>query len=135
MRISIQGQANVFVGDDDDPISDPSVLQKLDGIKYVEERFTDFLGGTALEDALALALEPGGYLHFTYVPVNPYLTVTTEFRAKRRLSKEEIDELVNYTCGQWSDGIGENFVSESTRTYGYTIICETDSVSVAVTEH
>src|SRR5690242_4410276 len=107
-RIVIQGAAAVFK--DDAPIADPGILRSLDGLVYDQERFTDYLGGPPEEDALAAALEPGGYITFSYRDGTEQLAAITEYCSRRPLSDAELHLLVDYTMGQWSDGIGENWV-------------------------
>jgi hypothetical protein len=123
-RIVIRGLAAVF--DDDVRITDPSVLRKLSGVRYDGERFTDYLGGPPEEDALAEALEPGGGLSFEYADDGgDCLVATTEYSLRRALTDAELALLVDYTMGQWSDGIGENWSCDSKSRCGYTIMCLT----------
>lgn len=49
----------------------------------------------------------GGYMHFEIE--NGKLMTITEYNSKRELTPEELEELAEYTQGQWSDGIGEGF--------------------------
>jgi hypothetical protein len=123
-RIIIRGWAAVF-RDDDVQITDPSVLRSLGALMYDDERFTDYLGGPPEEDAVAAALEPGGSIRFGYRDGDELLTATTEYRSMRRLSAREMRLLVDYTMGQWSDGIGENWTRESAERCGYIIMCLT----------
>src|SRR4051794_14382017 len=102
IRIVISGWAAVFEGDD--RITHPVVLRKLDGLLYDDEAFTDFLGGTEVEDALSASLERGGSLRFTYLRGSALLRLITEYRANRTPTPEELQVLANYTEGQWSDG-------------------------------
>jgi hypothetical protein len=120
-RIVIQGSAAVFR--DDEPVTDPVILRSLDGIVYDEERFTDYLGGPPEEDIVAAALESGGSIQFAYSEGEELLTATTEYRSRRALSADELRLLVDYTMGQWSDGIGENWTCESAERCGYSIMC------------
>jgi hypothetical protein len=125
-RIVIRGLAAVFQGDEQ--VSDPAVLRSLDGLVYDEERFTDYIGGREDEDVLAAALEPGGIISFRYVEGNDLLSATTEYRAYRPLTAAELRLLVEYTMGQWSDGIGENWTCLSPDKCGFSIMCLTDEV-------
>lgn len=121
-RVVIQGVAAVFR--DDTQVTDVAVLQSLDGVLYDEERFTDYIGGPPAENEVAAALEPGGMIRFTYTG-GDVLTATTEYRVRRSLSDAELRLLVEYTMGQWSDGIGENWASLSPEKCGYSIQCQT----------
>lgn len=121
-RVILRGWAAVS-DETDRPITSPSVLRELSGLSYDDEFFTDYLGGPELENALATALERSGNLKFDYVEAAELLRVTTEFRATRKLSQDELQCLVEYTLGQWSDGIGENFTCESASRCGYTVMC------------
>ena len=123
LRIVIEGLAAVFR--EDDQIADASVLRSLDGLTYDDERFTDYLGGPPEEDALASALESGGNLRFSYRDGVPLLAAITEYRSRRPLTEPELQLLVDYTLGQWSDGIGENWACESGDRCGFTVMCLT----------
>jgi hypothetical protein len=121
-RIVIKGFAAVLKGNV--RITDVDVLRSLDGVRYEDERFTDYLGGPPpVENALAEALKPGGSLQFTYRHASDSLTATTEYRSRRELADDELKYLVDYTMGQWEDGIGENWTCLSESRCGYTIMC------------
>ena len=120
-RIVIRGRAAAF-RDDDEQVTDPSILQSLAGLVYDDERFTDYLGGPG-EDELAAALESGGFLHFGHRAGDDHLTVETTYQSNRPLTSAELRLLVEYTMGQWYDGIGENWTGESHDRYGYAIVC------------
>jgi hypothetical protein len=122
-RIVIRGAAAVFR--DDEQVTDPGVLRSLDGLAYDEERFTDYIGGPAAEDELAAALEPGGIIRFGYSEGDDVLSATTEYHSRRPLTDAELRLLVDYTMGQWSDGIGENWTCISPDKCGYAIMCLT----------
>jgi hypothetical protein len=125
IRIVISGWAAVFEGDRQ--ITYPVALRKLDGLLYDDVYFTDFLGqlvGIDVEDSLSAALERSGTLLFKYVKGSRLLRLITEYRAKRSLSLEELEALVTYTVGQWSDGIGEGFYQcDSPKRCGYSVVC------------
>jgi hypothetical protein len=124
IRIVITGFAAVF-GEDDSSISDPAILKALDGLVYDDERFTDYLDGTSDEVELASALFPGGNIRFSHTEDADLLTATTEYRSHRQLTESELRLLAEYTMGQWSDGIGENWTCESPKRCGYSIMCLT----------
>jgi len=49
----------------------------------------------------------GGGMDFSYK--NGELYVATTYELSREITKEETEKLIEYTQGQWSDGIGEGF--------------------------
>ncbi len=124
-RIVVRGWAAVFL--EDEPMTDPAVLRTLDGVVYDDERFTDYLGDFEDEGevTLATALESGGNLRFGYKEGDEWLMAMTEYRSKRPLSESELRRLLEYTSGQWSDGIGANWTCESADRCGFTILCIT----------
>jgi hypothetical protein len=128
IRIVIRGYAVVFR--DDKQVTDPLALRSLGGWIYDDERFTDYLGGPTDEDELAATLESGGHLRFDYRQDDHLLTATTEYRSRRPLSESELSLLVEYTMGQWSDGIGENWMCESPDRCGFGIMCLTPGDAV-----
>jgi hypothetical protein len=140
VRVTISGRAFV-VGDAGD-MSDPSVLRRFHDVIYDQDVFTDHLGGinlasvqrsrgpdskeyqrAVLENGTREAVESGGRLRLVYKPDVNELWVATEYEAKRRLTQEELALLADYTNGQWSDGIGENFQEVSRELYGLTVDC------------
>lgn len=126
MLIRISSPAVVF-SSADSAIIDSEVLPCLNGIVYDAERFTDFLGGPEEETELALLLDEGGFLRLEYRVEKGALYAVTEYRACRFLTPQECELLVDYTLGQWSDGIGENFTCESSERFGYTIAIQCKS--------
>ncbi len=145
MKITIAGHA--VVTDDTGEVTDAAVLRRLHGVVYDRETFTDHLGDinvagyekdirpenearmrkkireAELENATRNALLPSGHLRLVYKEAENQVWVVTEYEAQRVLSEAEMALLVQYTCGQWSDGIGENFQSVSTELYGLTVDC------------
>jgi len=122
-RIIIRGSAAVFSGNEQ--VTDPDILRSLDGLMYDDERFTDYLGGPPGEDLIAAVLEPGGVIRFCYREGDEQLMATTEYWSRRPLNEEELRILVEYTMGQWSDGIGENWACFSEERCGYMVMCHT----------
>ena len=92
------------------PITDPALLQKLDGIEYRDDNFTDYLEGPN-ERSLAEVLNPGGDIALKFDKTTGFLLYVTEYEATRELTKDELKLLLEYTTGQWSDGIGSGFNS------------------------
>lgn len=76
-------------------------LAELDGIEC-EHEFAEFFEETSWSDDV-----DGGYMDFRYE--NGKLWTYTEYYSFRLLDKNELEELLDYTVGQWSDGIGEGF--------------------------
>lgn len=69
----------------------------------------------ALADILA-----GGLMRFRFLDAGAgRYVVTTEYIASRQLTTEEIDQLREYTYGQWMDGVGSGFRQEYAERTGY----------------
>jgi hypothetical protein len=93
-RITIKGEAKT---------SYPN-LQELDGIDCQDE-FSEYFDG---DESYAKDVT-NGYLHFEYDKSDGKLYSVTTYDSTRLLTGEELEQLGDYTSGQWSDGIGEGF--------------------------
>ncbi len=90
--------------DGDTPIiEDVGILASLDGLAD-DAVFSDHLYGALLKAGIG-----GGVLKFYFSEATGELYGSTEFTLQRPLIPMEIDLLLEYTVGQWSDGIGSNF--------------------------
>lgn len=79
---------------------DPQTEKKLADIAECEEDFADYL------DYEWSHKVKSGYMSFIYADK---IYAVTKYQLKEPLNDTEIKELMDYTQGQWSDGIGENF--------------------------
>ncbi len=123
-KIIIKGMAAVFDGDDN-RIIDKNTLQKLDGIIYEDNFQTDYLEQNEIECRIQNKLERSGIMSFHYIDTDEYLEVRSTFVVKEDLNDKELQYLLEDTQNQWSDGMGESFVSISALKYGYAIMCLT----------
>lgn len=73
----------------------------LDGVDC-QDCFSDYLDDRDLRDKIE-----GGYMSF-YVENNKPM-VEVSYKLKEDLTDDEIHDLIKYTTGQMSDGIGEGF--------------------------
>nr|WP_315463991.1 hypothetical protein [uncultured Rhodoferax sp.] len=88
----------------DTPIAEDALtLSSLDGLSH-DEVFSEHLHG-----ALANAGISGGVLKFHFSKRTGQLHGLTTFELQRPLDPKEIDLLLDFTLGQWCDGIGANF--------------------------
>lgn len=76
---------------------DKSLLHGID----CQDEFVEYLDGN-YRSKLGC-----GYMDFRYEDGN--LWTYTVYSTKEKLTDEEIEDLKEYTQGQWSDGIGEGF--------------------------
>lgn len=74
-----------------------------------DECFSDYLVDGSSTKVLPSKGVTGGYLRFRFRSEIGELWAETEYDLRERLGDEEFEALVDYTLGQWSDGIGENF--------------------------
>src|SRR3989337_893808 len=112
MKIIISDRAEVYDERAHGLDTNPETLRKLQGLAYTEGEMSYFIGDGSDEGLIADIGIAGGTLTFTYVPETNELRVLTEYEAPRKLTKKELDVLVKYTTGQWSDGMGENFTND-----------------------
>ena len=78
-------------------------LEEFDGISC-KNCFSDYLHKSRCSAADVIS---GGYLRFEYS--DGKLWSITEYDSERMLTEKEMEQLADYTQGQWSDGIGEGF--------------------------
>jgi len=96
-RITIKGEAKTEYPN----------LQELDGIEC-QDSFSEYFDSSNkhYHSIKAKGLS-GGYMDFRYE--NGKLMTYTVYYSREELTKEELENLEDYTEGQWSDGIGEGF--------------------------
>jgi hypothetical protein len=94
----------VVVTDDatDKPITDPERLATFDGLNSGRETCSRYHHGTVADLELK-----GGQVRLVFDAARKKLRVVSAFDSRRKLTKEELAELIDDTRGQWSDGIGE----------------------------
>lgn len=93
-------------------------LESLAASVDCQENFVDYLDRECLSLGLGDILV-SGYMTFRFRN-GTFHTVTT-YTATSKLSDEQIAALIEYTTGQWSDGIGEGFEQEPVNGKGDTI--------------
>lgn len=75
---------------------------QLDGVDC-QDNFSEYFD----RDASYADCVKGGYMQFKYR--NGELYTVVKYRSTRKLTEEELADLIDYTQGQLSDGIGEGF--------------------------
>ncbi len=112
-RIIISGIATAWQRFSDDreaeQITSAERLPHFAGLEYRRESLCDYMRDGANSRALAELGLRGGYITLGYSAQQNELIAITEYAAPRALTAQELDALVAYTVGQWSDGVGSNF--------------------------
>jgi len=102
-------------------VSDSNHLAALDGLIYEDECFSDYLCDDPTTKQLPNRGVSGGYLSFRFDAADGELWAETAYDLREPLSETEVTSLRDYTLGQWSDGIGENFCPEYREKTGFFI--------------
>jgi uncharacterized protein len=100
--VTISGPVVVTDDATDKPITDPERLATFDGLNSGRETCSRHHHGTVADLALK-----GGQVRLVFDAATRKLRVVSAFDSRRKLTKEELAELIGDTRGQWSDGIGE----------------------------
>lgn len=114
--IKFYGPALVDGGEDNSDgtislVNDTEVLKSLNGLKYEDEKFSDYLSDGE-ETAPFSGIVSGGTLVFQYDDASNTLVGGVEYVLSRALNSDEIEALTEYTIEQLLDGIGSNFSQE-----------------------
>lgn len=72
-----------------------------------QENFSEYFNDVEINKLVGIVT--GGYMRFEFDEKESILFVITEYQTLRKLTPKEERELISYTQGQWSDGIGEGF--------------------------
>lgn len=105
MKIRISGPVSVF-DDSDNIIEDIKILKLFRKMELSEELCSDYIDGDLEKIGIT-----GGSLKLSLNQNAKKLLVVTEYSSPGLLTELELTELVEFTIGQWSDGIGENGLS------------------------
>jgi len=109
IRIILEADAgDICVGEDFEVTHNENIINKLNGVDC-QDNFVDYL-----DEEFKNKLNHG-YMWFKNDKGK--LKTITEYEANEELTEEELEKLVDYTQGQWSDGIGEGFEQEPCTTY------------------
>lgn len=100
MKIIITSPADAYEDETDELVTDKKRLQALDGLDFSTLKCADYLDSKLEEIGIR-----GGLIRLAWQQGK--LWAVTEYAAPRKLTTVELAELVEYTRGQWSDGIGE----------------------------
>lgn len=103
IEIILTGKATVK---DSDNYEITNFLDQFSDIKC-EYNFVDYI-----DDYYPLLVNAGlssGYMSFNLNKTTGQLETVTTYISEKILSEEALKELIKYTQGQWSDGIGEAF--------------------------
>ncbi len=112
-KIIISGIASAWQRFDDDrepeQITSAERLPYFAGLEYRRESLCDYLADADDAGALSALGLGGGYIALGYSAAQNELIASTEYVASRAMNASELEALVAYTLGQWSDGVGSNF--------------------------
>jgi hypothetical protein len=100
--ITITGPILVCDAADDEPITDVKRLMVCDGVEEKDANLAEYLDGDLAHVGLG-----GGDLKLRFDAEQQCVVVVSTFESPRRLTPQEVEELIEYTRGQWSDGAGE----------------------------
>jgi hypothetical protein len=103
-------------------------LSTLDGVDC-DDCFCDYFYEQWMSDTIT-----HGYMRFEYDPVANQLITVTEYKSAKMLTSVELNELADYTQGQWSDRIGENFEQEPMREAYISPYSHDQTVSMEIVE-
>lgn len=105
--IEIKGEANPqLINEDGNEVDEQDAMKLADGITIPDD-FTAYSQDLKFHRFLIK-----GYTKFKYEPAKKELFAVCRYESLRELTSTEISQLVDYTQGQWSDGIGEGFEQE-----------------------
>jgi hypothetical protein len=112
-------------------VRDRARLVVLDGVAS-DECFSDYLSDDRHTKELPSKGVSGGYLRFRFKADRNELWAETEYDLKEPLTDDDTKSLVDYTLGQWSDGIGENFCPDYAERTGLFLLIEPEHAIVKV---
>jgi len=133
MKLRVSAPTSVLHWESDNrPVTDRARVAALDGLCYNEECFSDYLMDDKETKDLAARGVSGGYLRFRFDATTDQLWAETVYDLCETLRDQEIKSLLDYTRGQWSDGIGENFVPEYGEKTGLFLAISGDDATAQV---
>jgi hypothetical protein len=107
VMLSVPARLLVAEGAGEGAISDPAILQRLHGLR----EDGDMVDAIFPDDPLAGLSLAGGDLELRHDGAGG-LCVETRYRAPEAPTQQQMEQLIEFTRGQWSDGAGSNFPRE-----------------------
>lgn len=135
MKVRIAGTVEVRNDEDYELVTDASIIKGFAGYKYTEEEAADYIGDGAGEEVYHAIGLKGGFIELQFDDAAKELWVITEYDSPRKLIDNEVRFLVEYTQGQWSDGMGENMEIPYADENGLRPECYYKDQTIRVTQH
>lgn len=105
--ILVRGEAELLDCETDQPVTDAAILRQLDG-RGEDYDLAQYIWPDQDPELHALGLSGGG-IHLRCDDAAHRLWAESRYEVDRPLDRRELELVLNYTRGQWSDGAGENF--------------------------
>lgn len=93
----------LLIGDDLSTTIPRKQGEMLDGVSD-GDTLADYL-----DDKMLRGIVSGGDLFIKYIPEKNEARYVTNYLVERKLTESELESLLDFTTGQWSDGAGEGF--------------------------
>jgi hypothetical protein len=103
VKIIVSGQAAACHDQTGELITEPALLQSLNGLRYDEDVCANYLDHELLNDISIV----GGAIQMAFDPQRGELRTVSEYWSPVALKPDQLQALVDQTYGQWCDGIGE----------------------------
>lgn len=122
-KIIVKGEAKAYSVADEEYKGEN--LQKFHGL-VCQYEFTEYFHAESKynkhnHQGCIIGVVTNGYMRFEYDETDKKLYTITEYDSSRKLTQNELSTLMQYTSGQWSDGIGESFEQHSVNRHEDTI--------------
>ncbi|MCX7207744.1 MAG: hypothetical protein NT086_17545 [Proteobacteria bacterium] len=122
MKLRIVSACLAFDPETEQQIFDAEKIKSIDGYTYIDDEEDDCFGFWLIDENDNSPIKnigiSGGYLHFSFNEKLNRLEVLVEYELNNELSEAQIDCLLEYTIGQCTDGIGENFSQHKYKEFG-----------------
>jgi len=132
MKIQVFGPCSAYTKDNEELTAEKTLLSTLHGHVFRNDDEDDCFGFWLIDEPDESPIKnvgiSRGYLSFTFNEPSGELIASVEYQLERALTELEIEKLVEYTSGQCSDGIGDNFMQMGCDQFPVAIASMTGSI-------